>query len=119
MTRMAQRTIVELIDDLDGGEAGETVEFGVDGVAYEIDLSSNNAEKLRDSLAGYVAHARRAGGRRKPTARPSGRGSSAGRATVDREQNAAIREWARKRGMSVSDRGRIPSEVLEAYHKEN
>lgn len=119
---MAQRTIVELIDDLDGGEAGETVEFGVDGVAYEIDLSSNNAEKLRDSLAGYVAHARRAGGRRKAAARPSGRGGGGGgggRATVDREQNAAIREWARKRGMSVSDRGRIPSEVLEAYHKEN
>ncbi len=124
---MAKRTIVELIDDLDGGEAGETVEFGVDGVAYEIDLSSNNAEKLRDSLAGYVAHARRAGGRRKPAARPSGRGGGSGggggggggRATVDREQNAAIREWARKRGMSVSDRGRIPSEVLEAYHKEN
>ncbi len=116
---MAQRTIVELIDDLDGGEAGETVEFSVDGVAYEIDLSANNAGKLRDSLAGYVAHARRAGGRRKAATRPSGRGGGGGRATVDREQNAAIREWARKRGMSVSDRGRIPSEVLEAYHKEN
>lgn len=117
---MAQKVTVTLVDDLDGGAAEETVEFGIDGVSYEIDLGSDNATKLRDALGGYVAHARRAGGRRKPAGRPAGRSSGGGgRASVDREQNAAIREWARKRGMNVSDRGRIPSDVLEAYHKEN
>lgn len=115
---MAQKVTVTLVDDLDGGTAEETVEFGLDGVAYEIDLSNNNANKLRDSLADYIQNARKAGGRRKASA-PARRASGGGRASVDREQNAAIREWARKNGFNVSDRGRIPAEVLDAYHKGN
>ena len=115
---MAQKVTVTLVDDLDGGTAEDTVEFGIDGVSYEIDLSTGNAAKLRDSLADYVSHARKAGGRRK-AAGPVRRASSGGRASVDREQNAAIREWARKNGFNVSDRGRIPAEVLDAYHKGN
>ena len=115
---MAQKVTVTLVDDLDGGTAEDTVEFGIDGVSYEIDLSVSNAAKLRDSLADYVSHARKAGGRRK-AAGPVRRASSGGRASVDREQNAAIREWARKNGFNVSDRGRIPAEVLDAYHKGN
>lgn len=113
---MAQKVTVTLVDDLDGGTAEETVEFSIDGVTYEIDLSNDNAVKLRDALAGYVAHARRAGGRRRASAAAPKR-SGGGRASVDREQNAAMREWARKNGYKVSDRGRIPAEVVEAYHK--
>ena len=112
---MAQQTIVKLTDDIDGSDAEGTVEFSLDGVSYEIDLSKGNAAKLRDALAGYVSHARRTGGRR----RGGGRSTGGSRPGVDREQNAAIREWARKRGMKVSDRGRIPAEVLESYHKDN
>jgi hypothetical protein len=118
---MAQKVVVSLVDDLDASEADETVEFGLDGASYEIDLSDANAAKLRDELADFVAHARRSGGRRRsssaPAAAPRRRGSGGGRAAVDREQNQAIREWARKQGMTVSERGRIPSEVSEAYHK--
>jgi Lsr2 len=114
---MAQIREVRLIDDLDGEAADETIEFGIDGKNYEIDLSNANASKLRDALASYVAAARRSGGRR---SRSGGAGAGpARRPSIDREQNQAIREWARKRGMKVSDRGRIPAEVLEAYHKEN
>lgn len=119
---MAQKVTVTLVDDLDGGTAEETVEFSIDGVSYEIDLSSDNAVNLRDALAGFVAHARKAGSgqrRRGGGGAPARRGGSSGRAAVDREQNQAIREWARKNGMNVSDRGRIPAEVLEAYHKKN
>lgn len=119
---MAQKVTVTLVDDLDGGTAEETVEFGIDGVTYEIDLSPANAGKLRDAVAGYVAHARRPGGsgsRRRTGGRAARAAGTASRPSVDREQNAAIRDWARKRGMSVSDRGRIPTEVLDAYHKEN
>jgi hypothetical protein len=114
---VAQKVTVSLIDDLDGNKADETVEFGLDGKSYEIDLSSGNAGKLRDALAGYVAAARRPGGRR----RSGGAGTAVAsrRPSVDREQNQAIRDWARKRGMKVSDRGRIPADVLEAYHQEN
>ena len=112
---MAQKVTVSLVDDVDGSTAAETVEFGIDGVSYEIDLSDSNAKKLRDALAGYVTHARRAGGRRR--AAGGGTRRAAARPSVDREQNAAIRDWARKQGMNISDRGRIPAEVLEAYHK--
>ena len=125
---MAQIREVRLVDDLDGEAADETVEFGIDGRNYEIDLSKENASRLRDVLADFVSAARRAGGRRRggssssaATGGPSGAAGSAprGRTAVDREQNQAIRDWARKRGMKVSDRGRIPADVLEAYHKEN
>ena len=115
---MAQIREVRLVDDLDGEAADETIEFGIDGKNYEIDLSKANAGKLRDALASYVAAARRSGGRRSRSSGGAGTGP-ARRPSIDREQNQAIREWARKRGMKVSDRGRIPAEVLEAYHKEN
>jgi hypothetical protein len=114
---VAQKVTVSLIDDLNGERADETVEFGLDGKSYEIDLSAANAGRLRDALAGYVAAARRPGGRRRTGAVAAVPGQR--RASVDREQNQAIRDWARKRGMKVSDRGRIPADVLEAYHQEN
>jgi Lsr2 len=113
---VAQIREIRLVDDLDGDVADETVEFGVDGKNYEIDLSTANAKKLRDALAEFVASARRAGGRRRGGGAPA---AAARRPSIDREQNQAIREWARKRGMKVSDRGRIPAEVLDAYHQEH
>ncbi|MCY7340452.1 MAG: Lsr2 family protein [Pseudonocardia sp.] len=117
---MAQIREIRLIDDLDGDTADETLEFGVDGKSYEIDLSKDNAGKLRDALAEFVASARRTGGRaRRAAAAAQTSNGQVRRPTIDREQNQAIREWARKRGMKVSERGRIPAEVLEAYHQEN
>jgi hypothetical protein len=121
---VAQKVTVSLIDDIDGERADETVEFGLDGKNYEIDLSSGNAGRLRDALADYVAAARRPGGRRRSGGGGSGGAAAAAaaanrRPAVDREQNQAIRDWARKRGMKVSDRGRIPADVLESYHQEN
>ncbi|MPY79183.1 MAG: Lsr2 family protein [Actinophytocola sp.] len=115
---MAQKVLVSLVDDLDGSEADETVEFGLDGVSYQIDLSTANAEELRDALAQYVEHARRSGGRKR-NQKAAGTGGGGKSASVDREQNQAIRAWARKNGYDVSDRGRIPSEVVDAYHKQN
>ncbi|MBP2475194.1 hypothetical protein JOF53_004066 [Crossiella equi] len=121
---MAERVVRTLVDDLDGSEAEETVEFAVDGVSYEIDLSSDNATKLRDALASFVAGARRTGGRRRTATAGARSAGGAPRvpgrvASADREQNQAIREWARKRGMKVSDRGRIPADVLQQFHQEN
>ena len=113
---MAQKVTVSLVDDLDGSEAEETVEFGLDGAFYEIDLSEENAERLRDALAEYVEHARRSGGRKRTGGRVAVAGRAPRTASADREQNQAIREWARKQGMNVSDRGRIPKEVTDAYN---
>jgi hypothetical protein len=106
---VAQKVQVILLDDLDGGTADETVGFALDGVAYEIDLSSDNAAKLRDALAPFVGAARRAGGRRSRT-----RAVASSRVRSD---TTAVREWARGQGLKVSDRGRIPSDILAKYEE--
>ena len=110
---MAKKVTVTLVDDFDGeGAADETVEFSLDGVSYEIDLSSKNAAKLRNELKHWVEAGRRVGGRRRGRSAGSGRG----RASIDREQSAAIRDWARRNGHNVSTRGRIPADVIDAFH---
>jgi hypothetical protein len=113
---VAKQTTVVLVDDLDGSEAAEQVEFAVDGRSYHIDLSAANSAKLREALAPYIAAARRAGGRRS-----SGGGSGAtpapSRSAADRAQNQKVREWAIEQGMKISERGRIPSNVIEAYRQ--
>jgi len=108
---MAQQVNVVLIDDLDGSAAAETVTFGLDGISYEIDVSDENAARLRDAMAEWVGDSRRVGGgsrRRAGTRSPS--------AKSDRQsKNGAIREWARSNGHPVAERGRIKAEVVEAY----
>lgn len=104
---MAQRVEVVLVDDIDGGPADETVAFALDGATYEIDLNATNAAALRDALALYVGHARKAG--RKAPARSAGRRSSPG------SQTPAIRTWAREQGLPVNERGRIPAAIVEQY----
>lgn len=113
---MAQKVIVELVDDLDGttSEDISTVNFGLDGADYEIDLTQENAERLRDTLAEFVTAARRTGGRVRRGTSAAGSGST-GRVTADRERTRAIRQWAREHGHELADRGRIPSEVIDAY----
>jgi hypothetical protein len=110
---MVQKHIVQLEDDIDGGAAAETVTFALEGVSYEIDLSAKNADKLRDALSTYVGHGRRVGrsGGRGGASRRAGRGA----ARTDREQTHAMREWARKNGYKVGDKGRIPAHIAEAY----
>ena len=114
---MAKQVVTLLTDDLDGSKADGTVEFGVDGINYTIDLSKKNAGKLRKALEPYI----RAGTRR-------GRGAANGRGRTQnaasdgwirssREQNQAVREWAARNGYKVSERGRIPVSVVEAFTK--
>lgn len=109
---MAQRVQVILEDDYDGGAADETVSFGLDGAEYEIDLSSDNAARLRDELAPWIGHARKTGGRRKRVGTPASR-SDDGSSTSD------IRAWAQANGYEVSSRGRVSAEIREAYEKAN
>jgi hypothetical protein len=108
---MARKVQVHLLDDIDGSRADETLKFGVDGILYEIDLNAKHADKLRSSLAQYITKARRVGRGQVAT---TGRVQASARS--DREQNQAIREWAKVKGLEVSDRGRIPQTVVEQYH---
>jgi hypothetical protein len=111
---MAQKHIVRLIDDLTGDDASETVTFALDGARYEIDLSADNAARLRDTLAVYIASARRSA---RAGVRPDGSPRRGTRA--DREQTAAIRQWARNNGHQIGDKGRLPSHIVEAYHAQS
>jgi hypothetical protein len=111
---MAKETVTRLLDDLDGGVAHETVTFGLDGVMYEIDLSSKNAKKLRTELAVYVEKGSRLSQRRSNgVARTRGGGTRG----AGRDQNRAIREWAQAKGMEVAERGRIRGDIVEEFHR--
>jgi hypothetical protein len=110
---MVQKVQLVLEDDIDGGAADETVNFGLDGVSYEIDLNAEHAAQLRDALASWVGHARKV---KSPVARAAGGTTRRSRSGSD---TAAVREWAKSNGYTVSDRGRIAAEVQEAYAKAN
>jgi hypothetical protein len=115
---MAQKVLVQFVDDLDGsvGEDVSTVSFALDGVSYEIDLRDANANKLRDSLEDYVASARRVGGRVKRAVATTATAAPAKASDArSKEQTKAIREWARKNGHDLADRGRIPANVIAAF----
>jgi len=109
---MAQKVQVILVDDVDGGEAEETVSFALDGVSYEIDVSADNAEALREAIAPWIGHARRIGGRASSRRAASAKSRNGASVKPDLGQ---VRAWARDNGYQVSDRGRVSSEVLAAY----
>lgn len=125
-------TVTYLRDDLLHAQGQEYVgqdvdehEFSLDGVTYLIDVNSENWQRLCDALADYIEHARKVGTRR---GRPKTRIATAGtvpastttptapKPRADKEQMTAIREWARRFGVQVNDRGRIKAEIVEAYH---
>lgn len=104
---MAQKVTIVLVDDIDGGEATQTVQFGIDGANYEIDLNDANAEKLREAVAGFVGHAR------KVTSAP--RRGGAKKAVGDGPSPKEIRAWANANGHDVPERGRVPESIRQAY----
>ncbi|WP_032403811.1 histone-like nucleoid-structuring protein Lsr2 [Rhodococcoides fascians] len=119
---MAKRVTTQLVDDIDGSviddESGETIEFAVNGVEYVIDLKAKNATEFHRKLDYYIEHSTRVGGRkRKPS--PAGATTTVKTgtpATRDPAQVRAIRQWAADEGYEISDRGRIPAAIEEAYN---
>ena len=113
---MAQRVQVQLVDDLNGDVAQETVRFGIDGTDYEIDLTTENAQKLRSTLSEYVDNARKAKtGRRGQGAQKASTSSSTSRSK--REDTQQIRQWAQDNGYNPSSRGRITQSIIDAYNE--
>lgn len=104
------------MDDLEGVQADETVTFALDGISYEIDLTHDNAEKLRELLAPYTDK-----GRRQSSRSGAGRGRAAargaGRAPGGDPDTDKVRAWAKENGLDVKDRGRVPGEIRKAYEK--
>src|SRR5256885_2142632 len=114
---MTKRVTIEIVDDTNGSRAEQTVPFGLDGVAYEIDLSTTNANALREALAPYVAAARRTGGRRIKVAvgQPTDSTQQEPEPRTNYTATHDIRTWARANGYEVADQGRISRTVVEAY----
>ncbi len=108
---MAQKVSVILVDDMTGGEADETVEFGLDGTGYEIDLNHKNAQELRELLKPYTEKGRKvtSAARRPPRARTA----------PDEERNKRMRAWAKEQGFKISERGRVPAEIAAKYEAAN
>jgi hypothetical protein len=124
---VAQRTIVQLTDDLDGKAIpdgkGETIRFGIDRTDYEIDLTDKNAKALRHTFAKYVAAARRTGGgSRSSSTRGAGTGRGAGQSgsgTGRGYDPKAVRAWAESQGIEVSRRGRVPADLVAKFQEAN
>ena len=108
---MARKTVVTLVDDIDGSDAVRTVTFSLDGTNYEIDLNSHNLDTLTTALDPFIKNAHTAGKRRTPS------GSTG--TTAPSKNLAGVRVWARENGYTVSDRGRVPAEILAAYQQRN
>jgi DhnA family fructose-bisphosphate aldolase class Ia len=107
---VARKITVDLVDDLDAeSQADETVKFGIDGVTYEIDLTSGHAERLRTQIEQWSSRARKVGGVRRAGSRARGSGLS-------KEKLAQVRQWGRANGHEVGDRGRIPTDLLDAFN---
>ncbi|MDV6247855.1 histone-like nucleoid-structuring protein Lsr2 [Rhodococcus opacus] len=112
---MARKVVVEMVDDIDGtafSEDGESIHYGVDGVEYVIDLKDEHAKELRETFEYYIAHSTRVGGRKHRSDRPAK--PTTGKRP--RDETKKIRAWAREQGYELSSRGRIPTEVEQAFH---
>jgi hypothetical protein len=103
---VAKKTVVEWVDDIDGTAASETVTFTIDGSRYEIDLSEKNAAKLRKTMSGWIEASRRSSNRRTRAAQQPKNDSS---------ESTKARKWAMDNGLDVGPRGRLRSEVIDAY----
>ena len=101
---MAQRMQVLYVDDIDGSEAEGTVRFGLGGTDYEIDLNKKHADQFAKAIGPYIAAARKVVSSRRA------RGTR-----TPRHGQSAVRAWAREQGIKISDRGRIPADVLAQY----
>jgi hypothetical protein len=109
---MAQKIQTLFVDDLDGSEAEGTVHFSLEGIDYEIDLNAAHAKALRKALDKYIEAGRK-------VSRAAGRGSRRGRAPrTGPNSSPEVHAWARRQGIKVSDRGRIPSDVITRFREE-
>jgi len=111
---MALVTRTYMTDDLDGSEGDvSTVQIALDNTSYEIDLGAANQVRLRESLAKYLDAATEV--KTKPVTRRGKKSAPVATARPDKAQTQAIRDWARANGHNVSNRGRIPVAIQEAF----
>lgn len=114
---MAQQVKVVLLDDLDGTEATESHDFALNGVEYEIDLSEENSLRFKAAFEEFTAVARRKTGSRNGQVRQRRSAHGAPSVRHSREYLQSVRGWARKKGYTVLDRGRVPKDILDKFEE--
>lgn len=115
---MSEKTIVQLIDDTTGELADETVEFELDGDKYYIDLTADNAAKLRGALARYVQAARKLPPRRRSQyTAPASRAQKKTSAIEEKKERDIVRRWANQNGFNVAKRGSIKPDIIDTWKK--
>ncbi len=102
---MVKHVVETVLDDIDGSKNAATYTFGLNGEEWSIDLSDKNAKKLSSAMEPFIAAGKKVGGRKKA------RGNSKG----TRKDLADVRGWGQANGYSVSERGRVPAALLNAY----
>jgi hypothetical protein len=110
---VAKQTVVTLTDDIDGSEAAEPVEFGIDDYLYSIDLSAAHAEELRDRLTAYQELGTRLGRYSARSVAPAAPKRAVRRG--DRDRNLDIRRWAEANSLPIKARGKISDTVIAQY----
>jgi hypothetical protein len=109
---MAKTTITSVTDDIDGTPDAQTVTFGLQGIAYSIDLAQKNLDKLTKALTPFIDNATRQRGAALPVAERKGRAN----AKAERPYEISdLREWAGKNKIKLPQRGRIPAAVVAQY----
>jgi hypothetical protein len=122
---VAQKITVHLVDDMDGSEATQSVQFGLDGQTFEIDLNDSHADELRAAVDKFVSAGRRVGGRSSrqvaKTVKPSAKAATAkaSNGSAVQSDGKTIRAWASANGVAVPARGRIPRTVVEQFEAAN
>ena len=109
---MATVSRTYMTDDLDGSEASETVRFNAEGVELEIDLSAENATRLRNNLQRFIDAATPVKAKCGPVKRTRGKAAAV---ATSRQDTQDIRVWAKAAGLAVSPRGRISLAVKDAF----
>ena len=114
---MARQTTVTVTDDLDGSANAQEVTLSLDGTAWTIDLGAKNRAALQKALKPYIAKATQQPNRQTRGSRAgrSGKGARRAPSRSTRGDLGEIRTWANSNGYTVSDRGRISTEVQQAY----
>lgn len=114
---MAQKVTVQLVDDVDGTEAAETVTFGLDGTTYEIDLSNHNAKKFRQGLERFVEAARKTSGRRGKRALALATTPTVTATVPKGPKPSVVRAWAKENGIEVGNQGRVARSIVQQYEE--
>ena len=116
---MAQKVIVEIASDMSGVGDAHKVDFGLDGVNYEIDLTEDEHARLKGALGEFVSNARKSTGTKRGRPAKASTGVATGGSGLTPDERKAVREYAAANGVELAARGRIAELAVTAWRTQN